>query len=153
MAAITICSDFGAPQNKVCHCCHCFPIYEVMRPDSMVFVSWMLSFFFPMIIKVIFLSIVSSLSDNFRTTVNNKITWKIITQLKKIGLKFTSKYLTKEQNLASSIYLFIFSFSHWWSSLYVLDISQNIYISSPNLADPFILFYPFFLHLFLLVSG
>ena len=27
MAAITICSDFGAPQNKVCHCFHCFPIY------------------------------------------------------------------------------------------------------------------------------
>ena len=27
MATVTICSDFGAPQNKVCHCCHCFPIY------------------------------------------------------------------------------------------------------------------------------
>ena len=27
MAAITICSDFGAPQNKVWHCFHCFPIY------------------------------------------------------------------------------------------------------------------------------
>ena len=27
MAAITICSDFRAPQNKVCHCFHCFPIY------------------------------------------------------------------------------------------------------------------------------
>ena len=27
MAAVTICSDFGAPQNKACHCCHCFPIY------------------------------------------------------------------------------------------------------------------------------
>ena len=26
MAAITICSAFGAPQNKVCHCFHCFPI-------------------------------------------------------------------------------------------------------------------------------
>ena len=26
-AAITICSDFGAPQNKVCCCFHCFPIY------------------------------------------------------------------------------------------------------------------------------
>ena len=26
-AAITICSDFGAPQNKVSHCFHCFPIY------------------------------------------------------------------------------------------------------------------------------
>ena len=27
MAAITICSDFGAPKNKVSHCFHCFPIY------------------------------------------------------------------------------------------------------------------------------
>ena len=27
MAAITICSDFGAPQNEVGHCFHCFPIY------------------------------------------------------------------------------------------------------------------------------
>ena len=27
MAAINICSDFGAQENKVCHCFHCFPIY------------------------------------------------------------------------------------------------------------------------------
>ena len=27
MAAVTICSDFGAPQNKISHCFHCFPIY------------------------------------------------------------------------------------------------------------------------------
>ena len=27
MAAITICSDFGAPKSKVSHCFHCFPIY------------------------------------------------------------------------------------------------------------------------------
>ena len=27
MAAVTICSDFGAPQNKVCHCFHFPPIY------------------------------------------------------------------------------------------------------------------------------
>ena len=27
MAQITICSDFGAPQNKVWHCFYCFPIY------------------------------------------------------------------------------------------------------------------------------
>ena len=26
MAAVTICSDLGAPKNKVCHCFHCFPI-------------------------------------------------------------------------------------------------------------------------------
>ena len=27
MAAVTIYSDFGAPQNKISHCFHCFPIY------------------------------------------------------------------------------------------------------------------------------
>ena len=27
MAAVTICSDFGAPKNKVWHCFYCFPIY------------------------------------------------------------------------------------------------------------------------------
>ena len=27
MAIVTICSDFGGPQNKICHCFHCFPIY------------------------------------------------------------------------------------------------------------------------------
>ena len=27
MTVVTTCSDFGAPQNKVCHCFHCFPIY------------------------------------------------------------------------------------------------------------------------------
>ena len=27
MAAVTICSDFGAPKNKVSHCLHCFPLY------------------------------------------------------------------------------------------------------------------------------
>ena len=26
MAAVTMCSDFGAQINKVCHCFHCFPI-------------------------------------------------------------------------------------------------------------------------------
>ena len=27
MAAVTICSDFGALKNKIWHCFHCFPIY------------------------------------------------------------------------------------------------------------------------------
>ena len=27
MAEIIICSSFGAPQNKLCDCFHCFPIY------------------------------------------------------------------------------------------------------------------------------
>ena len=40
MAAVTIYSDFGAPQNKICHCFHCFPIYlpEVMGPNAMILV-------------------------------------------------------------------------------------------------------------------
>ena len=31
-----MCSDFGAQENKVCHCFHCFPVYccEVMGPDG-----------------------------------------------------------------------------------------------------------------------
>ena len=39
-------SDFGAPQNKVCHCFHCFPSIcpEVMEPNAMILVFWMLSF-------------------------------------------------------------------------------------------------------------
>ena len=46
MAAVTVHSDFGAQENKVCHCFCCFPIYlsEVMGPDAMIFIFWMLSF-------------------------------------------------------------------------------------------------------------
>ena len=45
MAAVTICSDFGAPKNKVSHCFHFFPIcHEVMGLDAMILVFWMLSF-------------------------------------------------------------------------------------------------------------
>ena len=40
MAAIIICHDFGAQENKVCHCFHCFPsiCHEVMGLDAMIFV-------------------------------------------------------------------------------------------------------------------
>ena len=46
MAAVTICSDLGAPKNKLSHCVHCFPsiCYEVMEPDIMISVFRMLSF-------------------------------------------------------------------------------------------------------------
>ena len=44
--AVTVHSDSGAPQNKICHC---FPFSssicpEVMGPDAMIFIFWMLSF-------------------------------------------------------------------------------------------------------------
>ena len=46
MAVVTICSDFGAPQNKVWHCSIVSPsiCHEVMGPDAMVLVFWMLNF-------------------------------------------------------------------------------------------------------------
>ena len=46
MAPVTVHSDFGAQENKICHCCHFFPFYlhEVMGPDAMVLVFLMLIF-------------------------------------------------------------------------------------------------------------
>ena len=47
MGALTICSDFGAQENKVCHCFHHFPIYlqwsDATRCHDLNF-FWMLSF-------------------------------------------------------------------------------------------------------------
>ena len=39
--AVTICSDFGAQENKVCHCFHGFPIYldEVMGLDTITLLN------------------------------------------------------------------------------------------------------------------
>ena len=46
MAAITVCSDFRAQENKICHCFHFPPsiCHEVMEPDAMVLLFLMLSF-------------------------------------------------------------------------------------------------------------
>ena len=46
MATVTAHSDFGAPPNKICYCFYFSPIYvlEVIRPDAMILVFWMLSF-------------------------------------------------------------------------------------------------------------
>ena len=46
MAAVPICSDFGAQQNKACYCFHFPPSIcsEVMEPDAVILVFSMLSF-------------------------------------------------------------------------------------------------------------
>ena len=46
MAAVSVCSDFGAQENKVCHCFHfSYSIcHEVMGPDAMILPFLMLSF-------------------------------------------------------------------------------------------------------------
>ena len=45
MAAVTICSDFGAQKNKVCHSFHCFPIYLPWSDGTGCHVFWMLFLF------------------------------------------------------------------------------------------------------------
>jgi len=46
MTAVTILSDFGAQENKICHCCHFFPTYlpwnDGTKCHDLSF--WMLSF-------------------------------------------------------------------------------------------------------------
>ena len=46
MAAVTVHIDFGAQENKICHCFHFSPsiCHEVVGPDAMILVFWMLSF-------------------------------------------------------------------------------------------------------------
>ena len=44
MAAVTNCSDFGAPQNKTASTASPTICHEVMGPDAMILVFWMLSF-------------------------------------------------------------------------------------------------------------
>ena len=43
---VTVHSDFGAQENIVCYCFHCFPMIcrEVMGPDAKILDFWMLSF-------------------------------------------------------------------------------------------------------------
>ena len=46
MAAVTIHSDFGAQESKICHCFHCFPIYSPCSDENRChdLWFWMLSF-------------------------------------------------------------------------------------------------------------
>ena len=46
MAVVTICSNFGAQENKIYHCFHFYPsiCHKVMGLDAMILAFWMLSF-------------------------------------------------------------------------------------------------------------
>ena len=48
VAAVIVHSDFGVWENKICHCFHLYPMkyifHEVMKPDAMILVFWVLSF-------------------------------------------------------------------------------------------------------------
>ena len=40
MVVVTVCNDFGAQEDKICHCFYFFPFYlpEVMGLDAMILV-------------------------------------------------------------------------------------------------------------------
>ena len=67
MAAVTIHGYFGAQENKACLCFHCFSIYlhEVMEPDDMILVFWILSFKPDFSVCVCVCVCVCSSSDSF----------------------------------------------------------------------------------------
>ena len=47
IAAVTVCSDFGSQENKMCHCFHFFPIFAMKwwdwMPWCLFFECWVLS--------------------------------------------------------------------------------------------------------------
>ena len=44
MAAVIVCSNFGAQENKVCHHVHFFSSHEAVGPDAMILVLGTFSF-------------------------------------------------------------------------------------------------------------
>ena len=52
-AAVTICSDFGAQENEICHCFHCFLIYLLWTDGTGCNHAWFYFYPFPMIVDVI----------------------------------------------------------------------------------------------------
>ena len=58
MAAVTVCSDFGAQENKICHCFHFFCMFAMKwwdrMPWSLFFEYWVLNLSFFTLIKKLF---------------------------------------------------------------------------------------------------
>ena len=52
-AAVIICSDFGAQENEVCHCFHCFPIYLLWIDGTGWHHTWCYFYPLPIIVDVI----------------------------------------------------------------------------------------------------
>ena len=62
MTAVTICRDFGAQENKVTHCFHCFPVYLPwdQMPWSLFFECWVLSQLFSLSSSILIKRLFSS---------------------------------------------------------------------------------------------
>ena len=72
MAAVTICSNFGAPGNKVCHCFHCFSIYLQWseRTRCHEFCFWLLNFKPAFSLSFIFIKTLFSFSLHYAIKVD-----------------------------------------------------------------------------------
>ena len=82
MTAVTICSDFGAQENKICPCFHFSPIcYEVMGPDVMIFVLWMLNFQMAFLLSSFTLNRLFSSSSLFAIRVVSSAYMRLLTFL------------------------------------------------------------------------
>ena len=75
MASVTICSDFGAPQNKVTHCFHCFRVYFPWSDGTRCHDYQSLNIFY--IIYLIFKKITSVHSFMIMCILNHSPRWKV----------------------------------------------------------------------------
>ena len=113
MAAVTICNDFGAPQNKVWHCFHCFPIYFPWSDGTWFGISLYISLHFCIII------------ENFLKKLFNKLL-----------LRVKILELTWERNSAQQIFLCIVLLEN--IVFYLLsscEIDTHVYVHTPPLCN------------------
>ena len=71
MAVVTFRSDFGAQENKICHCFHFFPFRKVMGQDAMILISiWIKC-------KLLFEGGYGNSMEKAMATHSSTLTWKI----------------------------------------------------------------------------
>ena len=111
MAAVTICSDFGTQENKVCHCLHVLSICFAMKwwdwvPWSKFFECWVLS--------QLFHSLLSS-SSRFSLVPLYFLPFSSVQSLSQVWF-FTTPWITARQ---ASL-----SITNSWSSLRLTSIES-----------------------------
>ena len=136
MAAVTICSDFGAPQNKVWHCFHCFPHLFPMKcwdqmPWSLFSECWVLSQLFhsPLSLSSRSLLVTECYINHYPKYI------KIIT-LKQYG--YLELLLTNKDRLVfvitySTKYFLLDSCENWYSLATLIFPTLSNYIMSHQL--------------------
>ena len=123
MVSVTICSDFGAQENNVYHCFHCFPIYLPWSDgtgchDLCFLNGWVLSQLFHSPL---------SFSFFFKWIYFN---WRLITLQYCSGFCHTLTWISHSFHFHQEALQFLFAFCHKGD---VICISEVIDISPGNL--------------------